>query len=112
MMVAGISLRVVMLFAIVVVGQIGGSVLLARTAGFTHPGWSLACAAVYAVSLYCLALLLHEGAALSLLMPLMAAIVPMGAILLAVVVLGEGASWARLGLLTLSCAVVALASRV
>jgi quaternary ammonium compound-resistance protein SugE len=109
---AGLTARAIALFVVVVVGQIGGSVLLARTAGFTSPGWSLLCAAVYVVSLYCLALLLHEGAALSLLMPLMAAVVPMGAILLAVVWLGEGASWARLGLLTLSCAVVALASRV
>lgn len=111
-MTAALSLRAIVLFIIVVAGQIGGSLLLGRTAGFTSPGWSVLCAAVYAVSLYSLALLLHEGAALSLLMPLMAAVVPMGAILLAVFLLGESASWLRLGLLTLSCAVVALASRV
>jgi quaternary ammonium compound-resistance protein SugE len=109
---AAISARAIVLFVVVVLGQIGGSVMLARTAGFTSPGWSLLCAATYVVSLYCLALLLHEGAALSLLMPLMAAVVPMGAILLAVFWLGESASWLRLGLLTLSCAVVAVACRV
>lgn len=111
MIVAGLSVRAIVLFLVVVVGQIGGSVLLARTAGFTHLGWSALCAAVYCVSLYCLAVLLHEGAALSLLMPLMAAVVPIGAIILAVVWLGEGPSWTRLGLLTLSCGIVALASR-
>jgi quaternary ammonium compound-resistance protein SugE len=111
-MVAGLSLRAIALFVVVVLGQIGGSVLLVRTAGFTQPGWSLLCALVYAVSLYCLAVLLREGAALGLLMPLMAATVPIGAILIATFVLGEAASWPRLGLLLLACAVVALASRV
>jgi quaternary ammonium compound-resistance protein SugE len=111
-MAEGLTLRAVALFVVVVAGQILGSVSLVKTAGFTHPGWSVACAAIYALSLYCLALLLNQGAPLSLLMPLMAAIVPIVTILIAVLVLREGASMARLGLLLLSCAIVGLASRV
>ncbi|AZI35618.1 hypothetical protein NT2_07_00970 [Caenibius tardaugens NBRC 16725] len=111
-MVAGLSLRAIVLFIVVVLGQIGGSVLLGRTAGFTHLGWSLLCALIYVISFYCLAVLLKEGAALSLLMPLMAATVPIGAILISVFVFGEAASWMRLALLGLACVIVAVASAV
>ena len=71
-MIAGLTLRAVALFLVVVAGQIGGSVLLGLTAGFTRPGWSALCALVYAVSLYSLATLIKEGAPLSLLMPILA----------------------------------------
>lgn len=111
-MLAGLTVRAVVLFAIVVIGQIAGSVTLGMTAGFTRVGWSLLCAAAYVASLYALALLLKEGAPLSVMMPLLAAVVPIGAMVLAITVLGESASWARLGLLLASCGIVALASTV
>ncbi|KHK93049.1 DMT family transporter [Novosphingobium malaysiense] len=109
-MMAGPTLRSMALFLVVVCGQIGGSVLLGYTAGFTRPGWSVLCASVYAVSLFSLATLLKEGAPLSLMMPLLAAVVPLGSIAMALVVLGEPASWPRIALLSLSCVVVGLAS--
>jgi len=64
------------------------------------------------VSLYCLAVLLRRAAPLSLLMPLLAATVPLAATLLAGPLLGEAINWPRMGLLTLACGVVAWASTV
>ena len=111
-MIEGITFRAVALFIVVALGQVGGSVLLAYTSGFTKPGWSLLCALMYVVSLYSLATLIKEGAPLSMMMPLLAALVPLCTIALAVAVLGESASWARIGLLSLSCGVIGLASLV
>lgn len=109
-MTTGLTPRAFALFVIVVVGQIGGSVLLGYTAGFTRFGWSVLCAAVYAVSLFSLATLLKEGAPLSLMMPLLAAVVPLGSMAMALVVLGEPASWGRIALLSLSCVTIGMAS--
>ncbi|WP_066553332.1 hypothetical protein [Croceicoccus bisphenolivorans] len=109
---AELTARAVALFAVVVGGQIGGSILLAYTAGFTRPGWSVLCALVYAMSLYSLAVLLKEGAPLSLMMPLLAAVVPLGSMLLALTLLGEPASLLRVGLLVLACVVIGIASSV
>ncbi|NML93150.1 hypothetical protein [Novosphingobium olei] len=103
---AALTARVVTLFVVCALGQVGGSLMLGKTAGFTHPGWSAACALTYAVSLWALATLIREGGPLSLLMPILAATVPLVVILIAVFVQGEPASWPRLGLLTLACAVI------
>lgn len=112
MIAEGMTLRAAVLFAVVVAGQIGGSTLLGFTSAFTRPGWSIACALAYAVSLYSLAVLIKEGAPLSLLMPLLAAVVPLGTIVMALTILGEPASWTRVALLCLSCLVIGAASLV
>lgn len=112
MIAEGLTLRVLALFALVVAGQIGGSTMLGLTSGFTRIGWSIACALTYAVSLYSLALLIKGGAPLSLLMPLLAAVVPLGTIVLALTILGEPASAWRIALLGLSCVVIGVASLV
>ncbi|MEZ5743599.1 MAG: hypothetical protein R3D89_07705 [Sphingomonadaceae bacterium] len=112
MIAEGLTARVIVLFVIVALGQVGGSIMLGYTAAFTRPGWSIACALTYAVSLYCLAVLLRGGAPLSMLMPLLAAVVPIAAMLLAGPLLGEAISWPRMGLLTLACVIVAAASAV
>ncbi|WP_225205833.1 hypothetical protein [Novosphingobium huizhouense] len=101
-----LTARVVTLFVVCAAGQVAGSLMLGRTAAFTHPGWSAACALTYAVSLWALATLIRGGGPLSLLMPLLAATVPLVVILIAVFVAGEPASWPRLALLTLACAII------
>ena len=54
---AGVSVRMIVLFAVAVAGQIGGSLLLGRTEGWTNPLWSALCVAVYAPSFWALATL-------------------------------------------------------
>lgn len=104
--------RVIALFLVVVFGQIGGSMLLAATSGFTRVGWSALCIALYAASLWSLAALIKGGAPLSLMMPILAAVVPLCTMIIGVTVLGEAASWSRIGLLCLSCLVIGGASMV
>lgn len=110
--VAGLTVRVIVLFIIGAAGQVGGSLLLGRTDAFRNPGWSVACLAVYMVSFWALATMIREGGPLSLIMPALAAIVPIIVIGVAVFVLGEQASWLRLGLLTFACLLIGYAGTV
>ncbi|MCW1381576.1 hypothetical protein OLX02_01945 [Novosphingobium sp. KCTC 2891] len=109
---AGLTARIVILFVIGAAGQVGGSLLLGRTAGFTNAAWSAACIGIYAISFWALATLIREGGPLSLIMPLLAAVVPMIVTFVAVFAFGEPASWPRLGLLTFACVVIGIAGAV
>lgn len=107
-----ITARVIILFLIGAAGQVGGSLLLGRTDAFRNPGWSLICLSVYMVSFWSLATLIREGGPLSLILPALAAIVPIVTIVVAVFIMGEAASWQRLGLLLLACGIIGYAGAV
>jgi quaternary ammonium compound-resistance protein SugE len=111
-MLAQIPLKAVLMVALVVVTQVAGSTLLVKTEGFRQPGWSLACVSVYAVSVWVLAETIRQGMALSLIMPILAALVPLATIAVAVTFLGEQASWMRLGLLSTACLLIGAAATV
>ncbi len=98
--------------ALVIVTQVAGSSMLVKTGGFRDPAWSLACVAIYALSFYVLAETIRQGMALSLIMPILAAVVPLVTIGVAVVFLGEHASWLRLGLLSGACVIIGVAATV
>jgi len=106
------TMRPVIMVKLVTLTQIAGVNMLIKTTGFRDPLWTLACLAVYAVSLFLLAETLRQGMALSLLMPILAALVPLASIIIAVVVFRENASGMRLGLLSLACALIGLAAAV
>jgi quaternary ammonium compound-resistance protein SugE len=108
----GLTLRIVTLFMVGAAGQVGGSLLLGRTEGWTNPAWSAACIAIYAVSFWALATLIREGGPLSIIMPLLAAVVPLIVTLVAIFAMGEPASWPRLGLLTFACVVIGVAGAI
>jgi quaternary ammonium compound-resistance protein SugE len=74
--------------------------------------WTIACLATYAVSLFLLAETIRQGMALSLIMPILAALVPLATIAIAVLVFREQASWLRLGMLSLACALIGIAATV
>lgn len=105
-MAQGISLKLVLMIGFVIVTQILGSSLLVKTSGFRDPMWTALCLAVYAVSLYTLAESIRQGMALSLVMPILAAAVPLATIVVAVTVFREQASWLRLGLLSGACVLI------
>ncbi|NBC37787.1 hypothetical protein GTZ99_14625 [Novosphingobium sp. FSY-8] len=102
--------RTVVMVAFVVVTQVAGGALLGRTQGFQVPVWTAACIAVYTASFYMLARLIQSGVALSLILPVLAALVPLGTILVATTLLGETASWARIGLLVVACGLIGTAA--
>ena len=111
-MLAQIPMKVVLMVAFVVVTQVAGATLLAKTNGFRDIGWTAACLATFAISLYALAETIRQGMALSLVMPILAALVPLATIAVAVTLLGEQASWMRLGLLSGACVLIGVASTV
>lgn len=108
-LVAGLTARTIILFLLGAAGQVGGSLLLGRTDAFRNPGWSVACLAIYMVSFWALATMIREGGPLSMIMPALAASVPIVTILVAVFFMGESASWARLGVLAAACLAIGYA---
>jgi multidrug transporter EmrE-like cation transporter len=111
-MAAEISPKVVAMVAAVVITQVAGASLLVKTVGFRDPMWTVACLAIYAVSLFLLADTIRQGMALSLIMPILAALVPLATIAVAVVLFREQASWLRLGMLSASCVLIGVAAAV
>ncbi|MBU6266492.1 MAG: hypothetical protein KGN34_03055 [Sphingomonadales bacterium] len=109
---AALSFRTVAMVAFVVVTQVLGSSLLVKANGFRDPLWTALCLATYAVSLFTLSETIRRGMALSLVMPILAALVPLATIAVAVVLFREQASWLRLGLLSLACLLIGGAAMV
>ena len=107
-----IPLRAMLMVTLVTLTQIAGVTMLVKTTGFRDPLWTAACLATYVVSLFLLAETLRQGMALSLIMPILAAAVPLASILIAVCVFREQASWMKLGLLSLSCVLIGVSAAV
>jgi quaternary ammonium compound-resistance protein SugE len=106
----GISFASVALFLFLLVTQILAVSLLPRTAAFTNLYWTVACLSVYAVSLWSLAYMLHAGMPLSLLIPILSALVPLAAIAVGLIFYKEAASVLRIVLLCMACGIIGLAS--
>jgi multidrug transporter EmrE-like cation transporter len=102
----------VALFLFLIVSQIIATSLLPRTVGFTDLQWTIACLGVYAVSLWSLAHIIHKGMPLSLVVPILAAVVPLASIAVAVVFYKEAASLFKIVLLCSACGVIGLASGI
>jgi quaternary ammonium compound-resistance protein SugE len=111
-MLENLPLRAIVMVTLVTVTQVAGATMLAKTSGFRDPLWTVACLATYAVSLYLLAETIRQGMALSLIMPILAAVVPLASIVLAVTFLGEQASWLQLGILAVACLLIGFAATV
>lgn len=107
-----ITLKAAVMISFVAVTQVLGSSLLVKTVGFREPMWTAACLLVYLASFYVLAETIRQGMALSLAMPILAAVVPLAAIAVAVLVFREQASWLRLGILSSACLLIGIASTV
>lgn len=108
---AGISARTVFLVLFVTATQVAGSALLVKTDGFRAPGWTALCLGIYVASFFAMATMFREGMSLGFLLPLLAAVVPLLAIAVGVIMFGETASWTRIGLLIVSCILVGISAR-
>lgn len=102
----------VALFAFLIATQIVAVSLLPRTAAFTNVFWTVACLGVYAVSLWSLAYILYSGMPLSLMVPILSAIVPLASIAVAVIFYKEPASLLKVMLLCSACGIIGVASTV
>ena len=106
----GFSLPDVGLILATVAGQWVAVALLPRTQGFTNIIPTIGCAACFVFSAWGIARLSEGGADLSIVIPLIAAIIPLGAIAIGILVYGETASLLRISLLVSACGLIGLAS--
>lgn len=107
---SGMSLQTVLLFVAVIATQIIGGIFLPRTDAFRSLGWTAACLGTYTLSFYLMAVIISRGVPLSLLLPLMAAIVPLALVGVGVFMYNEPASWSKIGWLVAACGAIGVAS--
>jgi multidrug transporter EmrE-like cation transporter len=86
--------------------------LLPRTKGFTAPLQTLECLGAFSLSLWMIARIAYNGASLGILIPLLNALVPMGAIAIGVFLYGEAASVQKMAMLFFACTLIGVASRI
>jgi multidrug transporter EmrE-like cation transporter len=110
-MIFGLSWGMIAIFLLSVSCQIIGIGLLPKTQGYTHIGFSMTQLAFYGIAFAALAQLIKRGGNLSILVPLMSAVTPLAAIVIGVLLYGENATPAKIGLLLVSCVTIAAASR-
>ncbi len=110
--VAGLSGQTILLFIAVIVTQVLGGAFLPRTDAFSNLGWTAACLVTYLLSFWLMALMIHRGTPLSMLLPFMAAIVPLAVVAVGVVVYKEPASFQKLAWLVAACVAVGIAGLV
>jgi multidrug transporter EmrE-like cation transporter len=107
-----ISLRVVGLFFAAVGFQLVAVVFLPRTRGFTNPLPTIACAAFFVCGIWMVARMYYGGAKLGIMMPLLAAVIPLGIIVIGVSMYGESASVLKVALLVGACGLIGAAAAV
>lgn len=105
-----ISALQVFAFLYATVTQVVGVSFLVKTRGFSHLGWTIATIVVLISSFFALSWLLANGAKLNILLPVLAATVPLASIMVGVFFYGEPASWLKLALLVGACALIGMAA--
>ena len=101
---------IIALVATSVICQVIGASLRPMTKGLTEVIPTLGFGIAFAVGLGIMARLINSGINLSALLPFMAAVVPLCAIAVGVLVYGESASALKLSLLVFSCLTIGFAS--
>lgn len=104
-----ISLPAILMFLAAVATQVLGTSLLPRTSAFTDLRWTTFCLSSYLVSLWLIAILIRQGMALNIIVPLMAAAVPLATIAVAYFGYGQIVSLPKLGLLVAACCAIGVA---
>jgi multidrug transporter EmrE-like cation transporter len=86
--------------------------LLPRTQGFTNPLPTVGCAALFVCGIWMVARLYHGCAKLGIVMPLLAAVIPIGIIAIGVLMYGERASFFKILVLLAACGLVGAAAKM
>jgi quaternary ammonium compound-resistance protein SugE len=106
---SAVPLNVALLFFLSLGSQVIAVSVLPKTDGFTAPLWTITCLIPYLVAMWLIAVMIRQGTALSVVMPLFAAAVPLAAIAVDYCVYGKGFSVTKLGLLVGSCCAIGVA---
>jgi multidrug transporter EmrE-like cation transporter len=107
---AGISLTVALMVLAAITAQVFALFLLPLTRGMTELLPSLGTIVGFLVSMVLMARIIHAGVNLSLLMPILAATVPLAGIALGMLYFGEAASLAKVAALIVACVLVGVAN--
>ena len=107
-----LSPRIYAMFFASVGFQILAVILLPRTRGFTQLFPTLVCSALFVAGIWMIARMYQSGAKLGVLSPLLAAVIPLGVILVSILVYHESASPMRVGLLVLASGLIGAAATV
>jgi len=105
-----IPLNVVGMFVTSVLAQLVGVMLMPHTHGFSKLWPTLGCGLAFAIGLWMVARMIETGAQLGILMPLLAAVIPVGAIAIGVFMFGESASWTKVAMLLCACGLIGAAA--
>lgn len=105
------SLPTLGLFFFSMLCQIAGITILPMTRGFQSPLWAVLCVASFALAMFAMARLIFAGATIGILLPLMAATVPLATMVLGIVLYGESASLVKIAALIGACGLIAVASQ-
>ena len=103
---------IIAMLAASVVFQVIGLSLMPLTKGLTELVPSIGCGIAFLAGLGLMARLLNSGINLGILLPFMAAIVPLCAIAVGIMFYGESASLIKLSLLVSACLVIGFASSI
>ena len=107
---ATLTPSMIALVATSVICQVIGASLMPMTKGLTEILPTLGFGIAFAIGLGIMARLINSGINLSALLPFMAAVVPLCAIAVGVLVYGESASALKISLLVFSCLTIGFAS--
>jgi len=110
--VSNLTISTVLIFFASVIFQLFGLVMLPLTKGFTAPVPTLGAAVGFLLGIGLLARLTNSGVNLSVLIPLLAAVVPLATIAFGVLVYGEVASPLKIVLLVSACILIGFATTV
>lgn len=107
-----IPLKIIVPLAAAVTGQLITIGLLPRTSGFTVPFPTVGCVTAVVFSLWMTARIAHSGVNIGILIPFMAAIVPLAAVLMGAAAYGEELSFLKVAILAVACSLIGVASRL
>jgi len=107
----GFSPSSIGLFLLAIIAQTIGISFFPKSQGFTNLGGTFALVGMYVITLAAIAQLIHRGANLSVLIPLMSAAGPLAAIAIGVMLYGEDAQPQKIIMLVAACGLIGFASR-
>ena len=112
MTMSGLTPSVAGSFALLIVMQLMGVALLPRTQGFTSLIPTVGLLVIFGLSYWLFARMIHAGANLGIMIPLMSTIIPLATVAIGILLYGESASLPRIGVLATACVLVGIASRL
>ena len=107
---AGVTPGVMVMILVSIIAQVIGLFLMPMSKGLTNPIPTIGFALSFMVGIGMLARAANSGVNLGLLVPIVAASVPLGAIAIGVLVYGETASIAKIGTLVVACLLIGVAN--